>query len=432
MREYGLAAILVLLACGAGLAVAQDDIDREPICYKTAPVSDAVAQLQLRMEAGDVELAWDDRHGWLPSLLELLEVPRSSQTLVFSKTSLQHTKISPVRPRALYFSDDVYLGSVQFGDLLELSAVDPKQGAIFYSLKQKQSESPQIARDDANCLSCHHSRRTRDVPGYLVRSVYTTLSGRPRYELGTTTTDPTSEFRERFGGWYVTGKHGKMRHRGNAIVADEGPEELDVESAANLDELDERVDPTRYLTPHSDLVAIMVLEHQSQLHNRITLASYQGRRAKHYDKTWNEILDRPVGHISDVSERRIASAGDELVEYLLFSGEFGLTSPIVGTSDFAKEFPLRGPRDSRGRSLREFDLQQRLFKYPCSYLIYSDSFAALPSNIRQYVNDRLREVLTGEDKSPAFAHLSDTDRQAILEILTDTLPGFGEVPGTGG
>lgn len=408
----------------ATTANAQDDIDLAPIHYDTATVVDAVSQLQARLDSGEARLEWDEQHGWLPSLMKLLDVPASSQTLVFSKTSLQITKISPQRPRALYFNDDVYLGTVQYGDLIEVSTVDPEQGAIFYSIDQTKSDSPRLVRDDANCLSCHHTNRTRDVPGYLVRSVFTEPSGHPRFDLGSTTTDLTTEFRKRYGGWYVTGKHGEMRHRGNSLVAAEGDEPLNLDNGANLVDLAERIDTKRYLTPHSDLVALMVLEHQSQMHNAITKANYEARRAKHYDETWNKILEKPKGHQSDVSTRRIVSAGDELIEALLFAGEYQLTSPVSGTSKFAQEFAALGPEDSEGRSLRDFDLETRLFKYPCSYLIYSDSFASLPEIMRKYVDPRLKAILAGEDDAEEFEHLSASDRRAIREILADTLPGF--------
>ncbi len=404
------------------MAAAQDDLNRPPISYETTPVRDAVALLQQRLDSGEATLEWDDRHGWLPSVLELLHIPRSSQVLVFSKTSLQLTKISPERPRVLYFNDDAYVGSVQFGGVVEVSAVDPQQGAIFYSLEQKQSDAPRFVRDRGQCLTCHHTRRTHDVPGYLVRSVFSASSGQPRYELGTTTTDQTTALSERYGGWYVTGKHGAMRHRGNAIVADEGPARLDVEAGANVTDLAGLVDTSPYLTPHSDLVALMVLEHQAQMHNLITRASYESRRAAHYDTVWNELLDRPAEFQSEVSIRRIESAGEDLVEFLLFSGEYRLTSPVKGTSGFVDEFQALGPRDGRGRSLRDFDLKTRMFRYPCSYLIYSPSFASLPNEIRTYVDRRLDEILSGKDQSPKFAHLSDTDRAAVREILAETMP----------
>jgi len=414
--------VVVGLSHAVSHASAQDDFDRPPISYSTTPTHDAIARLQKQLDAGEVELQWDKQHGWLPSVLEQLEIPRSSQLLVFSKTSLQLTKISPRHPRALYFNDEAYVGSVQFGDILEVSAVDPQQGAVFYTLDQKQTDTPQFRRSDGECLACHHSRRTQDVPGYLIRSVYPAKSGHPHFELGTTTTDQTTDFRERYGGWYVTGQHGALRHRGNTIADKDAQPPLDPESGANVTDLSTRLRTDRYLTPHSDLVALMVLEHQAQMHNFVTRANYEARRAQHYDATWNKILERPDDYRSGVSQRRIASAGEKLLRYLLFSGEFQLTSPITGTSKFIVEFQSLGPRDSRGRSLREFDLHTRLFKYPCSFLIYSDSFAALPTKVRTYVDHRLIEILSGEDQSPEFAHLSPSDRTAIREILSETLP----------
>ncbi len=410
------------LSQAVSYALAQGDINQPPINYSTAPTHDAIARLQQQLDAGEVKLEWDKQHGWLPSVLELLEIPRSSQLLVFSKTSLQLAKISPRKPRVLYFNDEVYVGSVQSGDLLEVSAVDPQQGAVFYALDQKPSDTPQFRRSDNDCLTCHQNRRTQGVPGYLVRSVYPGKSGHPHFELGTTTTDQTTDFHERFGGWYVTGKHGKLRHRGNTIADKNAQPPIDPEQGANVTNLASRLNTDHYLTTHSDMVALMVLEHQAQMHNFITNANYEARQTEHYDATWNKVLKRSEDHRSEVSQRRIASAGEKLLEYLLFSGEFELTSPIEGTSEFAAEFAALGPRDSQGRSLRQFDLKTRLFKYPCSFLIYGDSYAALPANIRAYVDRRLQEILSGEDQSPEFAHLSPTDRAAIREILAETLP----------
>jgi len=416
--------IAFLLSLTASPLSAQDDINRPPINYGTAPTSDAITRLQQQLDAGEVKLEWDPRQGWLPSLLERLEISRSSQLLVFSKTSLQLAKISPRKPRALYFNDEVYVGSVQSGEIVELSAVDPQQGAVFYTLAQKPSGTPQFRRSDNECLTCHHNRRTQDVPGYLVRSVYPGKSGHPHFDLGTTTTDQTTNFRKRFGGWYVTGKHGDLRHRGNTIADKNAQPPLDPELGANVTDLSMRLNTDHYLTAHSDMVALMVLEHQSQMHNFITLANYEARQTQHYDATWNKILKRPKDHRSEVSQRRLASAGEKLLRYLLFSGEFKLTSPIEGTSEFAAEFASLGPHDSQGRSLRQFDLEIRLFKYPCSFLIYSDGFAALPASIREYIDGRLQEILSGEDQSTEFVHLSPADRTAIREILSETLPGF--------
>lgn len=419
----GLLVVLVGCTLAVWSARGQDDINQPPINYDSTPTKDAIARLQQRLEAGEIKFHWDERHGWLPSLLDALEIPISSQLLVFSKTSLQTSKISPRRPRAIYFNDEAYVGAVQHGGVLELSAVDPQQGAMFYSLDQKQAELPRIRRTSDKCLACHESRRTQGVPGYFLRSVYPSKSGHPYFDLGTITTDQTTDLRKRFGGWYLTGNHGDLRHRGNVIADKEADPPLDVEPGANLTDLTTLIDTDDYLSAHSDLVAAMVLEHQAQMHNFITRATYEARRVEHYDGMWNKILERPAGFISEVSRRRISAAGEALLEYLLFSGEFRLTSPLAGSSEFAAEFQALGLRDSKGRSLRDLDLKTRLFKYPCSFLIHSDSFAAIPKVMRDYLDRRLEEILNGEDTSEKFAHLTKSDRTAIHEILSETLPG---------
>jgi hypothetical protein len=409
-------------------ALAQLEFEGAPINYQTAPVHDPVSVLQEKLDSGDTSLTWDDEHGWLPSVLEQLNVPQSSQLLVFSKTSLQLRRIIPSRPRALYFNAKTYIGWVQRGDVVEVSTVDPEQGAIFYTLKQQITESPKFVRDRGQCLICHASSRTKGVPGHLVRSVYPSRDGQPHFELGTITTDHSTPFEKRFGGWYVTGTHGEMRHLGNAIANDNRKDPIDPEPGANLSSLGRLFRTSPYLQSTSDLVSLMVLEHQSQMHNLITRASFETRRAKHHDKVMNTALIRPEDYISESTGRRIASAAEKLVEYLLFKDEFRLTSPVAGVSGYAEEFSSIGPRDSKGRSLRDFDLQTRMFRYPCSFLIYSDAFDALPQPMRGAVYSRLAKVLGPSIEAVAepdeFAHLSHADRTAIRQILAETKPAF--------
>ena len=403
----------------ATTANAQLDIDRAPISYSSKTPSDRVYKLGLEIEAGTIELQWDEGHGWLPALMETLGVPKSSQTLVFSKTSLQIRKISPARPRALYFNDDVYIGWVQRGDFVELSAVDPQQGAMFYKMKQ-DPKAKKIIRDNGECLACHATRRTQQVPGFLVRSALTKADGHPEFRLGTTTTDHTTDFKKRFGGWYVTGQHGDMRHLGNAILAADRTT-VDHELHANRDTLPKQVRASSYLADTSDIVALMVLEHQSQMHNWMTRAAYTARQALHQQAEMNRVLDRPSDYRSESTMRRIETATEKLLEYMLFRNEFQLTSPVSGNSSFATEFTACGLRDAQGRSLRDFDLQTRMFRYPCSFLIYSDSFRELPETVRSRLKDRLLEVLTAAPgEGERFAHLTKADRQNILSILQET------------
>lgn len=403
----------------------QGNFEREPINYLDAEVNDPVAKLSRKLKSGETKLSYDEEFGFLPAVLEQLDVPVSSQTLVFSKTSLQLHRISPRRPRSLYFNDDVYVGYCQMGDVLELAATDAKQGAIFYTLKQSEEGEPTFIRDRGNCLSCHASSRTQGVPGYLVRSVFADASGRPKLGSGTYLTDHTSEFEKRWGGWYVTGNHGSMRHMGNTIC--EGDEyTFDRDSGANQKELDEYFRTDAYLTPHSDIVALMVLEHQTQMHNAIAAANYETRQALYQSYQMNELLDRPKDHISESAQRRISSSADRVLKYLLMSEEFQLTDSVSGSSGFAGDFAARGVKDKRGRSLRYFDLETRLFRYPCSYLIYSPAFDGMPKEVRDQVMTRLHRILRGEDQSPEFEHLTPAMRREIFEILVDTKPGFSQ------
>ncbi len=409
-------------------ARAQLDFEAEPINYNTALLSNPVHELSQLVAAEKSRLTHDLQHGYLRAVLEHLNVPVSSQVLVFSKTSFQPRHITSQRPRAVYFNDDVYVGWVQGGDVVEISTADPQQGAIFYTLSQQELERPNIVRDRGQCIVCHASSRTSGVPGHLVRSVYAAASGQPFYGSGTFHTDHRSPFKERWGGWYVTGTHGQQRHMGNVIATNrDRPDELNVEAGANITDLSEFISTEPYLSPHSDIVALMVLEHQTGMHNLITRANFETRSAQHYDEIMNKALGRPQGQRSESAVRRIDSAAEKLVAYMLYADEFQLTDRVRGTSNFADEFSARGPRDSKGRSLRDFDLSTRMMKYPCSYLIYSEPFEALPDEVKERVFRRLFDVLTGQDERGTFDHLTAADRQAVLEILLETktdLPSY--------
>ncbi|MBL8814934.1 MAG: hypothetical protein JNL58_02805 [Planctomyces sp.] len=414
----------ILVHCGSPRVSAQLDYEQDPIHYSTATATDPVARLADRIRAGEAKLTWDAKHGYLPAMMKELNVPLSSQVLVFSKTSLQISRITPRTPRAIYFNDDVYLGWVQHGEVVEISAADPVLGGTFYTLAQKETEQPEIKRETAHCLQCHGSTHTRRTPGHMVRSVYSDAGGLPVYRLGTHLNDDTSPFEERWGGWYVTGTHGRQRHMGNTILPkDSESEELDYESGANRKTLEGLVNTTPYQSAHSDIVALMVLQHQTTMHNILTAANHSGQLTARDSEIMNKALERPEDFESESTARRYASAAEKVVQGLLFCGEYRLTDPIAGTSGFSEEFAARGPFDSQGRSLRQFDLQTRLFRYPCSFLIHTDSFKSLPPGVLKIVWRRLDEILSGQDESPKFAHLSSDDRRAIREILLETVEG---------
>lgn len=424
-------AIFICICLPTSRVNAQVSYETAPISYLKSKPTDRVARLDAELKEGKVELEFDRTHGWLPSLLKALDIDPESQLLVFSKTSLQLRKISPRRPRALYFNDEVYVGFCQKGDFLEIAATDKDLGATFYTLDQENEVEPVIKRDRGQCLSCHATHRTQGVPGLLVRSIFSDFNGRPRTGTRTYITDHTTEFEKRYGGWYVLGQHGDMRHMGNVISKDRlDPEAINRDTGANLESLGELCDTTPYLNGSSDLVALLLLEHQTQMHNYIARASMETRIARHYDEGINEALGRKPGTMSDSTKRRIASAGEKLVRYLLFADERALPSPILGLSKFTQIFQSdKHPsirRDSKGRSLRDLDLDSRLLKYPCSYLIYTEAFDALPPAMAEYVQSRLKEVLLAEDTIEGYERLTLEMKKAIVEILDETKPGYLE------
>lgn len=414
--KWALGGLMVLAPwiCVAGLQ-SPYDFDHGPVAYTTTRPTDPIAKLQERIDSGKLQLKFEEnRGGYLTSLLDELKIPRTSQTLVFSKTSLQLFLIAPETPRAIYFNDDVYIGSVQASPILEFASMDPKLGAVFYTLQQKEGEKPHFQREFLACLLCHDTGVTNDVPGLMALSVLTDKDGNAIPAAGTAPMSDRTPFKERFGGWYVTGTHGSQQHWGNLVLpvnketigdARNYIRKLDLQPGANVTSLKNKFDTARYLTPHSDLAALLVLTHQTRMHNLITKTRYDVESAR------------------DDAER-IRNAVEPLVRGMFFVWEAKLDAPVAGTTTFADDFSKIGPHDKQGRSLRELDLQTRLLKYPLSYLIYSEQFNGLQPAAREQFYRRVREILSGQETSRDFSHLSDVDRKAILEILTDTVPDF--------
>ena len=364
-------------------------------------LTDPVTKLSRRMERGELQLAFDPVTGYLPAVLKALDIPAESQMAVFSKTSVQAMRIDPANPRVLFFNDAVIVGWVR-GGFVELASQDPRLGMVFYRLDQRPSayrarmaaatpESPFTRRED--CLHCHMTPVTLGVPGVLFRSVFSSASGVPLPHTPQYDTDGRVPFAKLWGGWYVTGDTGPAPHMGNRIAAD-GAEAMLQGPTIPLDSLDSKCRSDTRLTRYSDIAALMVFEHQARMMNLLTRANRESRIA--------------------LAEGRPLKL-DELADYMLFVGEAPLQGKIAGTSGYTEQFSARGPHDSKGRSLRELSLRGRLMRYPCSYMIYSDAFNALPAEAKTAVYRRMWQVLW---------HRSEADRTAIVEILRDTKKDF--------
>lgn len=403
---FALAAVLVLVTW----AVAQQledtfyiPLDDPAIQYGARPVNDPVARLQQRLEKGETKLeVASNGWGYLPSVLKQLGINPDSQALVFSKTSTQVENIGPRTPRAIYFNDNVSVGFVRNSDVLELASLDPKQGVQFYVLVN--ADQPAFAQSDG-CIRCHQGAPTLGVPGLLISSVHPVSQSRQEHGHAFMT-DHRAPLSERWGGWYVTGTTGSQTHLGNNTnlvdpVRSGGPSG---EPTQNLTSLAGMFDTSKYLEPTSDVVALMTLEHQIRMTNLMIRIGWDSRMGMAADKLNPEI--------------------EEMLKYMLFADEAPLREPVKGVSTFTETFQKRGPRDPKGRSLRDFDLKTRLFRYPLSYMIYSAAFDGMPDKARDRVYQRLYEILTGKDTSKTFASLSPETRGAILEIVRATKPNL--------
>ena len=422
------AAVVLVAALGATAVFGQRggafraSRDHPAIEYTAGPVDNAIADLDQRLELGSVELAFEGRSGYVRSLLDALDIPTESQLLVFSPTSFQTEFISSKNPRAVFFTDDVAVGWVRGAPVLEIAAQDRQQGVVFYTFPQSAAEPPRFTRRE-NCLACHLSWDTLGVPGLQTLSMFPMPKDRNAYASGHVT-DHRSRLEDRWGGWYVTGAHGSVAHMGNVEVQDvDDPQATFGVVPAEIDSVDGTFDLEGYPTAYSDIVALMVLEHQTHMTNLITRVGWETRRV-----LFREQMTVPADRGRSTDDGRfteiVEAAAAELVDYLLFVDEAPLPDGVAGVSGFTTMFSARGPHDSRGRSLREIDLDGRLFRYPCSYMIYTEAFDALPDVALEAIYARMWEILSGREQAEPYDRLTRADRRAIVEVLRDTKPGL--------
>jgi hypothetical protein len=391
---------VLLLAAGASPGaqrhgVFDQSMNHPAIKYSTADSNTVVDELNRKIAAGSAKLVFDDKTGYLKSILALLKIPVESQVLVYTQTSQQARHITMTNPRAVYFNDEASVGYIRGAGLLEIVAQDANLGSIFYVVHQERGAAPRFGREQ-QCLRCHLSWDTLGVPGMSVLSTFPRASDR-EYANGFFV-DHYRQIRERWGGWYVTGTRVPPHHMGNLPLILPKPPAAPPGGRVSLEG---QFDLSGYLTPYSDVVALMVLEHQAHFSNLVTRATWEARLG---------------------NEMRIAEAADTLADYVLFVDEAPITEgPIVGSSGFTEVFVSQGKKDSKGRSLRELDLKTRLQKYPLSYMIYSPQFQALPEAPKNLVMGRINDVLSGKIAGPKYAHLTPALRTAIREILNATL-----------
>jgi hypothetical protein len=406
--------------------------DYPTIPYNGPARANAVARLQSRLDSGEVHLKWKAPRGYLDSLLEALHIDPSSQTLVYSKTSLQIEAINAATPRAIYFNDDTYVAWVQGDRMLELVTMDANLGAVFYTLPNHETSQVKLEREASRCLTCHDtfSMLGGGVPQFRFTSTLVNRNGEVvTGEPGQETTDATP-VAERWGGWFVTGRSSGQNRLGNILV--NTGKEFEAQKAKPLpdvDTLDHLLDVKPYITNTSDVVALLVLEHQSYIHNLITRANLKSRSLLTKLEKGSDVDTLTWDQLSPKSQGAMHRLLEPMVRALLFVDAAKLTGDMVSTSGFDKWFQSQPPRDRAGRSLRQLDLHTRVFAHRLSYMIYSPGFDGMPGVAKDYVYARLAEILSGRDQDPVFADLAADERATLQQILAETKPDYSRSAG---
>jgi len=444
-RKVWLLAIWALMALGGAAHADTDrlianamryDMEYPGIGYSGPAHDNRIWRFQQKLNSGEIKLQWEPHFGYLRSVLKALEIDPSSQIMVFSKTSLQTSVINEQTPRAIFYNDDTYVGFVLNTDLMEFASVDAKLGIVFFGMINRQDTSPVLERDGGRCLTCHdtYSMMGGGVPRVMIMSAPVDDSADTRTFGSASEVDDRTPIAERWGGWYLSGWYQPGRgappvtHFGNLPLRTETPghqgdrlREL-IPGRDNLGSVSAYFDTSLYLTDKSDVVALLVSEHQTFVQNLITRVLYkvstimsQGGSGP-APRSWTDIEPRRQAALKQVTE--------PLLRALFFADAVPLSGQVITSSGFTERFAQRGPRDSEGRSLRDLKLEKRLFRYPLSYMVYTDSFNALPSFVREYLDMRIVEVLQGRDQTGISAKLAADDRAAISQILADTLPRF--------
>ena len=383
------------------------DFDQPPHDYWKRTPNDRFSKFKVALEAGTVKLDASSEQSFLLSLLRALEIPPTSQMLVFSTTSLQLSLISPRNPRAIYFNEDVYIGYVP-GGKVEVISTDPDLGPVFYifDIPRQEGLVPRIERA-TRCMNCHAGDEMGWLPGILIKSVIPGTIGGSLESFRQEITGHAVPLTLRFGGWHVTGAGNFTNHWGN-IIGQSSPQGL-----VKYPILPGRqFNFARYPVATSDFLAHLLHEHQAGFVNRAVEAIYKTR----------SFLDEGQGKLSLAHSTELEKQARLFTRYLLFADEVSLPmGGVTGDAALKADF-LKGRRVTRaGISLKDFDLRTKMFLNRCSYMIYSSAFQGLPPMMKGLVYKRLGEALNTTIPDKEYVYLPAAEKLAIRQILRETM-----------
>lgn len=381
------------------------DFKAPPHSYLDWKPKDRFAELQEKAQKGEVKIDTSSDRAFLSSLLQALNVPVSSQMLVFSASSLQSEIINPRNPRALYFNEDTYIGWVP-GGLVEIIAADPEMGPIFYVFDRLRPGGPvpNVTRS-TKCMNCHAGNATRRLPGLIAESLLVSQAGSSLETYRRDVQGHQIPLENRFGGWHLTGEHNLTDNKANVMgLTRNGRIEKTPVPPGQFSNLD------LHLLPTSDILPHLVHEHQMGFENRLVYAIYTMRQLKAENK----------GLMSSEGKAEIEERAQELARYIVFADEAKFPAKgIVGDPKYAEDFLRDRKMTKAGLSLKDFDMKTRIFKHRCSFMLYTDTWEHAPKEIKDRVYYRMAEAL--RDAQPSMPHLAAEERRVIREILKETL-----------
>jgi hypothetical protein len=408
-RATSLAILLLLLspqiqAAESPEPITYSDIDAPPHLYKTRTPRDRFTRMMERFDSDPALLDRSSEMAFLRSFLKALDISPSSQTLVFSTTSLQLSFISPANPRAIYFNEDIYVGYIP-GGRIEIVGLDPELGGIFYIFDIPHDQRALKFDRSNRCMNCHAGAETGFVPGLVMESVIPGPTGGSLDSFRKGRSGHGLPLSDRFGGWHVTGAGAFTNHLGNLTGRMNRGDILKISNQPGT-----RFDFANYPVPTSDLLPHLLHEHQLGFVNRVVEASYRARTALH----------QSGGKLTPEQNAELDEQSRIVTRYLLFADEAALPGGgIEGDANYKTDF-LRNRRPAAsGAALKDFDLRARLFKNRCSYMIYSPVFEGLPAPMKERIYERLAAALTSKDRD--YDYLPAPEKKTIREILKATL-----------
>ena len=390
--------ISILLNAGFSTNVTLPKFHESPHDYWNAKRKDPFTKIIPLLHNGQIKLDHSSELNFLKSLLKELNIPESSQLQLFSTTSLQLGLINPSNPRSLYFNESIYIGYIP-GGKIEVISIDPEHGAVFYIFKVPSKKQPLTITPTKRCMNCHADRELSGIPGLIIKSVLPGVNGGSLDSYRTGQPGHDVPYKDRFGGWYITDLLDPADHSNVLGFYKNGT--IEKKNVLALQKKSTHLFPNS----NSEVLTHLIFDHQAGFVNRAIKSNYLLRLTQLPDNL-------------DEHQLNFKKSISDLVKYSLFDKEPNLSLKINQNSHFKTDFLITPHKLKTGESLRELDLKTRLFKYRCSFMLFSDFFKNNPPEIKKVVYKEIKQNLLSETPilNPENS-FPENEKEIILQLL---------------